>query len=62
MHDRLELPEPVTFVGDSAQLVLLLVRDTNAAKRFRAVTVIEEVAALLTCAATVAGLAAMVKS
>lgn len=52
----------MTFVGDSAQLVLLLVRDTNAAKRFRAVTVIEEVAALLTCAATVAGLAAMVKS
>ena len=62
VHDSVELPEPVTLVGDMVQLVLLLDRLTTPMKWLRAVTVMVEVAATFTCAATVEGLAVIVKS
>ena len=62
VHERVELPEPVTPVGDRVQLVLLLDRLTTLGKWLSAVTVMVEVAATFTCAATVEGLAVIVKS
>ena len=62
VHDSVELPEPVTLVGDSAQDVLFVARFTTPLKPWSAVTVIVEVAAVFVTALTVVGLAAMVKS
>ena len=62
VHDNVELPEPVTLVGDRVHEVLLLARLTTPAKPLRPVTVIVEVAAAFTLTLTLVGLAAMVKS
>lgn len=61
VHERVELPEPVTLVGDKVQEVLLVVRLTMPAKPFRPVTVTVEVSVRLT-PVTLVGLAAIVKS
>jgi len=45
VHERVELPEPVTLVGERLQEVLLVARPTTPAKPFRPVTVIIEDAA-----------------
>jgi len=62
VHERLELPEPVTLVGVSVHEVLLLARLTTPAKPLRPVIVICEVAAVPELAVTLVGLAAIVKS
>jgi hypothetical protein len=59
---RLELPEPVTLVGDNVQLVLLLVNETTPLKPWRPVTVILEVPADPAFTVTLVGDAAIVKS
>jgi hypothetical protein len=59
---RVEVPEPVTLVGDRVQDALLLVRLTTPLKPWRAVTVIVEDAAVFVTALTVVGVAEMVKS
>jgi hypothetical protein len=63
VHDNVELPEPVTLVGDSVQTaVSLLVRLTTPLKPWRPVTLIVDVAAVPTVAVTLVGLALIVKS
>ena len=62
MHDRVELPEPVTLAGVRVQAVLLLARLTTPANPFRPVTVMDEVPGEPARTVTVVGLAAMVKS
>jgi len=63
VHDNVELPEPVTLVGETLhEAVVLVTRLTTPTKPFRPVTVIVEVPAALTLTLTVVGLAAMVKS
>ena len=62
VHDSVELPEPVTLVGESEHDVLFVVRATTPAKPFNPVTVTVEVAETPTVAETLAGLAVMVKS
>ena len=63
VHDRVELPEPVTLVGETVHdAVVLVTRLTTPAKPFRPVTVIVEVPAALTFTLTLVGLAAIVKS
>ena len=62
VHDRVELPEPVTLVGDSEQEVLFVVRLTTPAKPFTAEMVIAEVPAAFTFTLTLVGLADVVKS
>ena len=62
MHDRVELPDPVTLVGDTEQEVLFVDRATTPANPFTPVTVIEEVAADPAFAVTLVGLAEIVKS
>jgi hypothetical protein len=62
VHVRVELPDPVTLVGDRAQDVLFVVRFTTPLKPWRAVTVIVEDAPVFVTAFTVVGVAAMVKS
>jgi hypothetical protein len=46
VQDRVEVPEPVTLVGETVQEVLLVVRLTTPAKPFNPVTVMVEVAAV----------------
>ena len=46
VHDRVELPEPVTLVGDKVHDVLLVVKLTTPAKPFRPVMVMVDVAAV----------------
>lgn len=46
MHDSVELPDPVTLVGDTVHEVLLEVRLTTPAKPFWAVMVMVDVAAV----------------
>ena len=46
VQDRVELPEPVTLVGDKVHDVLLVVRLTTPAKPFRLVMVMVDVAAV----------------
>ncbi len=58
----MELPDPVTLVGESAHDVLLVVRLTRPAKPFWPVMVIVEVAAAFGVNVTDVGLALMVKS
>ena len=62
VHDRVDVPDPVTLVGDTLHEVLLVARLTTPAKLFNPVTVIVELAATPTVAETLAGLAAIVKS
>ena len=63
VHDNVELPEPVTLVGDTVQeAVVLVTRLTTPAKLFWPVMLIAEVPAALTLTLTLVGLAAMVKS
>jgi len=61
VHERVEVPEPVTLVGVSVQAALLAVRLTTPANPLTAVTVIVEVPAWFTLTATLVGLAAIVK-
>ena len=63
VHDNVELPEPVTLVGETEQeAVVLVARLTTPAKPLRPVTVIVEVPEALTLTLTLVGLAVMVKS
>jgi len=63
VQDSVELPDPVTLVGDTLQeAVVLVARATTPAKPFRPVTVTLEVPAALTFTLTLNGLAAIVKS
>jgi len=62
VHDRVELPEPVTLVGDTVHDVLLVVRLTTPAKPFTAEIVIVEVPAEPALTVTLVGDAVMVKS
>ena len=62
VHDRVELPEPVTLVGDTLHEVLLVVKATTPAKPFNPVIVMVEVPALPALTVTEVGAAAMVKS
>ena len=62
MHDRIEVPEPVTLVGDSAQLVLLVVRLTEPLNPLIGATVMVEVPWVFTETVTLVGLAVTVKS
>ena len=62
VQDSVELPEPVTLVGDTEHEVLLVAKLTTPAKPFRPVTVMLEVPAALTFTLTLNGLAAIVKS
>jgi hypothetical protein len=57
-----DVPEPVTLVGDRAQDPLLLVRLTTPLKPWRAVTVIVEEAAVFVTVVTAVGLAVTAKS
>ena len=62
VHDSVELPEPVTLVGDKVHEVLFVVRLTTPAKPLTAATVTVEVPAALTFTFTLVGLADIVKS
>jgi len=62
VHERVELPEPVTLVGDKVHDVLLVVRLTTPAKPFTAVIVIVEVPAEPALIVTLVGDAVIVKS
>jgi len=62
VHDRVELPDPVTLVGETVHEVLLVVRLTTPANPFTAVTVMVDVAAVPGVNETAVGLAVMVKS
>jgi hypothetical protein len=67
VHDRVEVPEPVTLVGVRAHPIpvaglLVAVKLTTPPKPLTAVIVIVEVPAWLTLTATLVGLAAIVKS
>jgi hypothetical protein len=62
VHDNVALPEPATLVGVMLQAVLSAVRLTTPLKPFTAVTVMVEVPAVPTLAATVVGLAVTAKS
>ena len=62
VHESVELPDPVTLVGETVHEVLLVVRLTTPAKPFRPVIVIVEVAATFWVALTLVGLAVIVKS
>ena len=62
VHDRVELPDPVTLVGDSEHEVLLVVRATTPAKPLRPVMVMVEVPALPALTVTLDGAAVIVKS
>jgi hypothetical protein len=62
VHERVELPEPVTLVGVRVHAVLLLARLTTPAKPFRAATVIVDVAAVPALTVMLVGLAVTVKS
>jgi hypothetical protein len=61
VHDRVELPDPVTLVGETVQEVLLVVRLTTPVNPLSAVMVIVEVPAALALTVTVVGLAAIAK-
>ncbi len=62
VHDRVELPEPVTIVGDTVHEVLLVARLTTPVKPFELVTVTVDVAAVPALTAMLVGLADIVKS
>jgi hypothetical protein len=62
VHDRVEVPEPVTLVGEIVQDVLLVARLTTPSNPSRAVTVIVEVPAEPATTVTLVWLAVIVKS
>ena len=63
VHESVELPDPVTLVGDTLHdAVVLVARLTTPAKPLRPVTVIVEVPEALMLTLTLVGLAAIVKS
>ena len=62
VHERVELPEPVTLVGDSVHEVLLVARLTTPAKPFWPATVMVDVAAVPGVKFTLEGVAVIVKS
>ena len=67
VQDNVEVPEPVTEVGDSVQVKpvegdAVAVRPTVPLNPFSAVTVMVEVPGVPTVVVTVVGLAVMVKS
>jgi hypothetical protein len=62
LHDNVELPEPVTFVGETVHNVLFVARSTTPANPLRAVIAMVEVAAVPVLTVRVVGLASMVKS
>ena len=62
VHERVELPEPVTLVGAREHDVLLVVRATTPANPLRPVTVMVEVPAEPALTVTLAGAAVIVKS
>ena len=63
VHDNVELPEPVTLVGETLhEAVVLVARLTTPVNPFRAVIVIVDVPAALTFTLTLVGLAVIVKS
>ena len=63
VHDRVELPDPVTLVGETLhETVVLVARLTTPVNPFRAVIVIVDVPAALTFTLTLVGLAVIVKS
>jgi hypothetical protein len=62
VHESVELPVPVTLVGETEHEVLLVVRLTTPAKPLRPVIVMVEVAAVPGLNVTVVGLALIVKS
>ena len=62
VHDRPELPEPVTLVDTRVQLVLLLARLTTPANPFRPVTVIVDAAVVPALAVRLVELATIMKS
>ena len=62
VHESVELPDPVTLVGETVHEVLLVVKLTTPAKPFRPVIVMVEVAAVPGLNVTVVGLAEIVKS
>jgi hypothetical protein len=62
VHDRVEVPEPVTLVGETVHEVLLVARLTTPAKPLSAVTVIVDVPTELATTVTLLWLAVIVKS
>ena len=62
MHERVELPAPVTLVGDTVHDVLLVARLTTPAKPFTAEIVIVEVPEEPAFTVTLVGDAVIVKS
>ncbi len=62
VHDRVELPDPVTLVGETLHDVLLVARPTTPAKPLTADIVMLDVPAAFTLTVTLVGLAAIVKS
>jgi len=62
VHDRVELPDPVTLVGETLHDVLLVARLTTPAKPLTADIVMLDVPAAFTLTVTLVGLAAIVKS
>jgi hypothetical protein len=62
VQESVEVPDPVTLVGDTVHEVLLVVRLTTPANPFWAVMVMVEVAAVLGVKLTMVGLAVIVKS
>ncbi len=62
VQESVELPEPVTLVGETEHDVLLVVRLTTPANPLRPVIVMVDVAAVPGMYVTVVGLAAIVKS
>jgi hypothetical protein len=62
VHDSVEVPEPVTLVGDTAHEVLLVVRLTTLANPLTAAMLIVEVPAAPAFTVTDVGLAVIVNS
>jgi hypothetical protein len=62
VHERVELPEPVTLVGETVHEVLLVVRLTTPANPFTAVIEMDDVPAEPALTVTLVGVAAIVKS
>ena len=62
VHDRVELPDPVTLVGDTLHEVLLVARVTTPANPLTAVIVMVEVPAEPALTVTLVGDAVIVKS
>ena len=62
VHESIELPEPMTLVGERLQEVLLADRETTPANPFTALMIMVEMPGLAALTVTVEGLEAIVKS